>query len=72
MLAAIRRASSRVSRSYLINVTVDQSYRIQHAASQILRAIEAGGEGWSCLWKAWLELLHDVARLGLTCPMATF
>jgi hypothetical protein len=25
--------------------------RIQHAASQILRAIEAGGQGWSILWK---------------------
>src|SRR5437867_9236099 len=27
--------------------------------------------GWSRLWKAWPELLHD-GRLGLTSPMATF
>jgi hypothetical protein len=37
---------------------------IQHAASQILRAIEAGGQGWSSLWKAWPELLHDAADSG--------
>jgi hypothetical protein len=32
--------------------------RIQHAASKILRVIEAGGSGLVEPLKAWLELLH--------------
>ena len=28
--------------------------------------------GWSRIWKAWPELLHDAADSGLTSPMATF
>jgi hypothetical protein len=38
--------------------------RIQDAASKILRAIEAGGYGWSSFLKAWLELLDDAADSG--------
>jgi hypothetical protein len=38
--------------------------RIEHVASQIVRAIDAGGSGSSSLWKTWIELLHDAANSG--------